>query len=246
MKDLAILMLPGMMLDRRIYAGQFATLADRGDIVFGDISRADSIGAIATQVLDAAPERFALVGLSMGGIIAFEIWRQAAHRVTHLALIGTTPYGDSPARRPSRVEQIAQVQSAGLRQVLLGMMPSYISGEGPITQRMASQVLDMGLSLGPEVFRRQSIALRDRPDSCATLARITCPTLIACGRDDALCPVHVHVSMAAAIPNSDLMVFANCGHLASLHAPAALSSGLSLLLNRESSNVRDKPEHDPV
>lgn len=224
-----------MMLDQRLYARQIAALRTCADVRVGDITRSESIGNLAADVLRDAPPRFALAGLSMGGIVAFEIWRRARERVTHFALLDTTPYADPTHRRALRLEQIAAVETGGLREVLVNSMkPLYLARRNRGNRRLLSSILDMALANGPEVFRRQSLALRDRQDSTATLAGIDCPSLVLCGREDELCSVEFHTTMAAAMPRAELIVLAECGHLSAMEEPAAVSAALKRLLRRTS------------
>ena len=228
-----VLLLPGMMLDQRAYAGQLASLARLTEVMIGDIGQSESIVAIAADVLRTAPPRFALVGLSMGGIVAFEIWRCARERVTHLALLDTTPYVDAPERQELRLEQIAMAETGKLRELMVNSMkPLYLARKNRANRGLVKRILDMALAAGPEVFRRQSLALRNRPASIATLATVTCPTLVLCGREDALCPVDFHATMAAAIPRADLQVLADCGHLSTMEEPAVVATALRQLLRR--------------
>ena len=97
---------------------------------------------------------------------------------------------------------------------------------------MLGTVLDIALDLGPEVFERQSIALRDRVDSVPTLATIDCPTLVACGAEDKLCPPRFHELMAAEIPGATLSIIDDCGHLASLEQPDIVIRELQTLFAR--------------
>jgi pimeloyl-ACP methyl ester carboxylesterase len=169
----------------------------------------------------------------MGGIVAFEIWRRAGDRVTHLALLDTTPYTDAPERQEVRLEQIAMAEAGKLRELMVtSMKPLYLARKNRGNRRLVKRILDMALTAGPEVFRRQSLALRNRPASTATLATITCPALVLCGREDALCPVDVHATMAAAMPRADLQVLADCGHLSTMEEPAAVATALRRLLRR--------------
>lgn len=230
----AVLMLPGMMLDARLYAQQTAQLAHTYDTVVGDLTRSSSIAGLARDVLHEAPPRFALIGLSMGGIVAFEVWRQAPERVTHIALLDTTFYSDRAERRELRLEQIAQVEMGGLREVTASLKPLYLASRNRQNPRLLQAIMDMGLELGSEVFRRQSLALRDRGDSIGTLPTISCPALILCGREDQLCPVDWHVAMANAIPKADLVVLADCGHLSTMEEPEAVTASLERLLRRAS------------
>jgi pimeloyl-ACP methyl ester carboxylesterase len=227
-------MLPGMMLDARLYAYQSAKLAPSYATVVGDLTRSSSISALAQDVLGDAPERFALIGLSMGGIVAFEVWRQAPERVTHIALLDTTFYPDRAERRELRLEQIAQVETGGLREVTASLKPLYLSRRNRENPHLLQAIMDMGLELGSEVFRRQSLALRDRRDSIGTLPTISCPALILCGREDQLCPIDWHVAMANAIPKADLVVLADCGHLSAMEEPEAVTASLERLFRRRS------------
>ena len=228
-----VVLLPGMMLDRRMYHGQLAGLSGAPGVLVGDLTGSDTIEALADDVLAAAPARFALVGLSMGGIVAFEIWRRARERVTHLALLDTTPHPDKPQRRALRLEQIAKVETGRLRDVLVeSMKPLYLARRNRGNRRLLQSIVDQALALGPDVFRRQSLALRDRVDSTATLPTIDCPALVLCGREDELCPVEWHSAMAAAIPRADLVVLAECGHLSTMEEPGAVTAALKRLLRR--------------
>jgi pimeloyl-ACP methyl ester carboxylesterase len=222
-----------MMLDARLYTTQLRDLASNAALQVGNITGADSVGAIARQVLADAPERFALAGLSMGGIVAFELLRQAPDRVTHLALLDTTPYADRPDRQAVRLEQVAQVAQGHLRDVVVNSLkPLYLAACNRGDARLLRPIVEMATELGPEVFRRQSLALRDRPDSTSLLSQIACPTLVLCGREDALCPVAYHELMAAAIPRADLVVLGSCGHLSPMERPDAVTTALWQLLRR--------------
>lgn len=223
-----------MMLDARMYAHQLEHFAARYATSVGDITRSSSISQLGADVLRDAPPRFALVGLSMGGIVAFEIWRQAPERVTHLALLDTTFRADRPERRELRLEQMARVEMGGLREVTASLKPLYLSRKNREDVQLLQMILDMGLSLGAEVFQRQSTALRERADSLATLASIDCPVLVLCGRDDELCPVDLHITMAKAIPHAELVVLEECGHLSTMEEPGAVTGALQRLLGRPS------------
>ena len=227
-------MLPGMMLDARLYAHQLAQLEGEHELMVGDLTRSSSIAELAADVLRDAPPRFALIGLSMGGIVALEIWRRAPERVSHLALLDTTCYADQPQRRALRLEQIAKVETGGLREVTASLKPLYLANRNRQDRLLLQAILDMGLSLGADVFRRQSLALRDRSDSLDTLSTIDCPALVLCGREDQLCPVEWHAMMANAIPRADLVVLAECGHLCAMEEPEAVTSALQRLLWRSS------------
>ena len=223
----SVVFVPGMMLDGGMYAHQLAAFAEHGATSVADLTRGDSVETLARSVLATAPPRFALVGLSLGGIVAFEMLRQARERVTHLALLDTNPHADRPDRRASRLEQMASVGQGALAQVLeTSARQSYLARRNRARSDLLDPILAMGLALGPDVFSRQSLALMGRKDSRDLLGSIHVPTLVLCGREDQLCPVDVHVDMAKAIPRADLLVLAETGHLSSMEEPTRVTAAL--------------------
>ena len=220
-----ILLLPGMMCDARQWAAQVKSFT--APVFHADTSQHDSMAALAKATLSAAPERFAIAGLSMGGILAFEIWRQAPERVSHLALLDTNPHAESPERQTLRLQQIQEVAAGRLRELAIeSLKPLYLAEAHRDNEALLEQILAMAMDLGPDVFRQQSLALRSRVDSVPTLNTITCPTLVLCGDEDNLCPLAYHELMAKEIPGAELLVVENCGHLSSMEQPDAVSEAL--------------------
>ena len=156
---------------------------------------------MARKVLRDAPDSFAMVGLSMGGILAFEVWRQAPERVSHMALLDTNPHAESTDRQSMRLDQIAAASSGRLRELATeSLKPIYLAEAHRENDSLLSTILDMVMDLGADVFRSQSMALRSRIDSVPTLRTITCPTLVMCGDEDRICPPVYHQLMASEIP----------------------------------------------
>ena len=220
-----------MMCDARLWKPQIEAL----DIhcLVADLSSHDNLTDMAASVLDAAPASFAVAGLSMGGILAFELWRQAPERITHLALLDTNPHADTPDKRTMRLDQVEQVLSGQLRKLATeSLKPAYLAKANRDNQALLDEILAMAMDAGEEVFRRQSIALKDRVDSVATLATISCPTTVICGAEDHICPPAYHELMARRIPGARLVIIENCGHLATLEQPDAVNYELQRLLRQ--------------
>src|SRR5882672_3443664 len=117
-----LVLLPGLLNTRCLYERQIADLADLVDVVVPELWHHDSIGAMAQAALDAAPERFALGGFSMGGYVSFEILRRAPERVERLALMDTQAVPDSleaSARRRGFIEQSKMGRFHGVQPALL-------------------------------------------------------------------------------------------------------------------------------
>jgi pimeloyl-ACP methyl ester carboxylesterase len=220
-----LVLLPGMMCDGRLFGPQIAAFGDR-TLHLAPMVGAVTVQALAAQILADAPPRFALAGLSMGGIVAMEIMAQAPCRVTHLALLDTNPRAEMPEVQARRAPQIAKVQAGGLEVVIRDeMKPNYLT-DGPNRGAILDLCMDMALTLGPKAFVNQSLALRDRPDQQTTLSRVTVPTLILCGRQDTLCPVERHEFMHALIPHSTLHIVEDAGHLPTLEQPDLTTAAL--------------------
>jgi pimeloyl-ACP methyl ester carboxylesterase len=222
------------MCDWRVFAPQLQSLVCAGDgPLVGDLTRSSSIEGMATHVLETAPPRFSLAGLSMGGMVAVEMCRQAPERVLRLALLDTNMLAESPDRRRLRQEQTARVRRGELEDMVrTDLAPSYFSVAARARPDLVRTVVDMALALGPDVYLRQVEALKHRPDLRPVLPRIGCPTLVLCGDADELCPPVHHAEIAAALPCAELRIIPECGHLSTLEQPGAVSAALGDWLTR--------------
>ncbi len=216
-----------MMCDARLFAPQIAALSAGRTIQVATISNADTIPELARLVLADAPPRFALAGLSMGGIVAMEMLRQAPERVERVALLDTNHRAETPDRQALRGPQVERVFEGALRQVLIEeMKPLYLAPENRDDEAILTCALDMALALGPEVFARQSEALRTRPDQSDVLRAVELPAMVLCGEHDRLCPVERHREMAALLPRAKLVIVPGAGHLTTLENPSATTAAL--------------------
>lgn len=221
-----LVLLPGMMCDARLFFPQIAALSGRCAVMTAPMGGADSMADLARQVLAAAPPRFALAGLSMGGILAMEVLRQAPERVERLALLDTNPRAELDAVKARRGPQMEAAKAGRLRDIMRDeMKPNYLV-DSPQKPAILDLCMDMAMALGPQVFLSQSIALRDRPDQQNTLRAYKGPSLVLCGRHDALCPVERHELMHGLLQNSRLQIIENAGHLPTLEQPEITTAAL--------------------
>ena len=216
-----LVLLPGMMCDGRMW-GQMAQAA----LVLIPPPGLDSFAAMAGHLLPLMPPRFALAGLSMGGILAMEILRQAPDRVDRLALLDTNPLAEAPAVQARRNPQMARARAGDLASVIRDdMKPGYLA-PGPDRQALLDLCMDMALGLGVPYFVSQSRALAARRDQCATLRGYAGPALVLMGAEDRLCPRDRHDLMHALMPQSRLAVIAGAGHLPTLEKPLETTAEL--------------------
>lgn len=221
-----LVLLPGMMCDARLFGPQTGTLSGRVPLMTMPLGGHDTMAALAAGVLSSAPPRFAVAGLSMGGIVAMEILRQAPERVVGLALMDTSPLAEPETAKARRTHQIATVEAGGLRDVMRDeMKPCYVT-DGPRRDAILTLCMDMATDLGATVFVRQSRALRDRYDQTETLRSFSRPALVLCGREDRLCPVERHRLMHGMMAESTLEIIEDAGHLPTLEQPEKTTAAL--------------------
>ncbi len=221
-----LVLVPGLLCTAELWAPQIAALGDMAAITVADHTSHDSMAAIAEALLAAAPSRFALAGLSMGGYIAFEVLRRAPERVERLALLDTWARPDTAELRQRRLDFIELTKQGRFRGVSDDLLPFLIHPDRLGDRPLVETVYRMAADIGPEAFRRQQTAILNRPDSRAELSAIACPTLVLCGRQDLLTPLQMHEEMAAAIPGAELVVVEACGHLATLERPEPVNAAL--------------------
>jgi pimeloyl-ACP methyl ester carboxylesterase len=228
----ALLLLPGLLNDARLWQAQTADLSEGAQVQVADLTGADSIAGLAAAALAQAPaERFALAGLSMGGYVALEILRQAPERVRGLALLDTSARPDTAESTANRRQLIDRSQT-DFTGVVDTLLPKLLHPDHLNDTALTRVVHAMARDVGASAFVRQQTAIMGRIDSRPHLGDITCPALVLCGREDAITPIEVHEEMAAAIPDALLMVIASCGHLSALEQSDEVTAALKRWLAR--------------
>ena len=231
---LPLLLLPGSLCTDLLFQAQISFFKGHREVIVASFFNCDSIEAMATKVLNEAPEEFALAGLSMGGIVAFEMFRQAPQRIKRIALLDTNPRGELPENVPIRQQQVNNVAQGGVERlrtlVSQQLMPKYAFDSEQLLQ-LEPLVMKMALDVGADEFINQWRALASRVDSWSTLKDIRCPTLILCGAQDVLCNEKLHRDMALEIKHAKLEIIQEAGHLSTLDAPEQVNRALENWLN---------------
>ena len=220
----ALILLPGMPLDAALWDHQVRHLADVADPQVVELAECGSIAAMADKVLATAPDRFAVAGLSMGGYVALEILRRSPQRVDRLALLDTNARADTAEATATRREAVALARQGRYGQVIRAALPRLIHPGRMADDAFVRSVLDQMERVGVDAYAREQEAIINRPDSRPGLAAIRCPTLVVCGRQDALTPPALHEEMADAIPGARLVLVEDCGHLSAMEQPQAVTA----------------------
>lgn len=223
-------MIPGLLLSARLYAPQVEALWPRAPMMLANHTRDDSMAALARRVLAEAPPRFALVGLSMGGYISFEILRQAPERVARVALLDTMARPDTPEVSAARRTQMDLAASGRFPEVVQGLIPRLLHARRAADAALRSLIEVMGDEVGAAAYLRQQTAIIARIDSRPFLKDIRCPALVLVGDGDQLTPPERASEIAAGIRGARLVVVPECGHLSTLERPQAVTDALQAWL----------------
>lgn len=225
------------MTDERLFDAQVAALKNGYDCRVFAFRDHDSLRSMASELLASAPERFTLIGLSLGGYLAFEVIRAQMQRVERLVLMDTTAAADSPARRDGRHADIAKVRAGGIEALIPELPARWLLPAHTRRAELVDLMADMARSIGARGQFNQQTAMLARPDSHADLARVRVPALIVCGREDAVTPLADHQAMAARVPGAQLKIIADCGHLATIEQPQSVNRALLDWLRETDSNL---------
>lgn len=223
---LPIVFVPGLIASARLYAGQIPELWRFGPVTVANHTRDESMAAIARCILADAPPRFALVGLSMGGYISFEIMRQAPERVVKLALLDTSAQPDAPDKIEGRRQQISLAENGRFADIPNLLFPHLVHPLRRNDETLLRIVRQMAMDCGAEAFIRQQTANMTRPDSRPTLAAIRCPALVLVGAEDQVTPPDRAAEIAGGITGARLVTLPDCGHLSTLERPQEVTRAL--------------------
>jgi pimeloyl-ACP methyl ester carboxylesterase len=248
-KGLPLILLPGMLCDEFYWREQIRALSDISDCSVADYGVRASFDDMAADILRTAPPRFALASHSMGGRVAFEIYRQAPERVALLGLFGTAYTANGVQEAAYRHEMLDLANREGMRGLGQAWVKRMVHPDRLNDAPLVDSIIDMVTRKSLTILRSQVHASMTRRDATGLLPRISCPTLVLCGRQDAARPLPAHEEMAVAIPNSTLVVIENCGHMCMLERPDELSQAMrkwlgSLNPYQESRREDDNDKHD--
>ena len=172
-----------------------------------------------------------IAGLSMGGYIAFAMFRHAPRYFQGLILADTRPQADTPEAVEGRKRLLAVVREKGAAAVADEMLPKLL-GETTRRERpdIVAYVGDLVRSNSADAIAGGISALMSRPDSTSILSTIHCPTLIIVGEEDTLTPPPLSQDMRRAIGGAELAVVPRAGHLSSIEQPEAFNAALAHFL----------------
>jgi pimeloyl-ACP methyl ester carboxylesterase len=223
-----VILLPGLASDAALWRHQVPALTAAGHTVHvtDAHARADTLSAMARLVLDEHEGPLVLVGTSMGGILALEVFRQAPQRVAALALLGSSARPDTPEMITLRSAAVLEFEQGRMDEVLRANVPFAFHPRRQADAALVGDYFEMVRRAGAAQLIQQNRAIMARPDSRPLLRRVRCPVLLVCGDADALTPPESSQEIAAAVPQSELHLLPQCGHLLTWERPDEVNAVL--------------------
>lgn len=216
------MLLHGLLCDRSIWAYQTAALGAY-DVVVPEYCSATRLEEMAEVAFDAFEGQAAVVGHSMGARVALEMWRAAPERVTRLGLLDFGVGGVAEGEPEKRRVLTDMSATDGMEAVARSWVASMVLPGSRDDDSLVGPLHDMVETYTPEQHAGHVQALLNRRDLWPLLPTITIPTLVAVGRQDPWRSVEHHRDIAAAIPGAQFEVIEECGHMAPVEQPQAVT-----------------------
>jgi pimeloyl-ACP methyl ester carboxylesterase len=229
--ETTLLLLHAFPLDARMWDDVRARLGESRPVLAPTLPLSPgrrTMGEWAEDVLGSTDADVVPIGASMGGYLAFELWRRASERILALVLADTRAEGESAEGREGRDRTIAEVRDGGAEALWRGLEDRVLAAGASRDARDRARELVLGRDR--DDLTAMVEAIRDRPDSTETAASISAPALVVVGEEDALVPLADAAALANALPEGRLRSIPGAGHLAPLERPESFAAVVSAFL----------------
>jgi 3-oxoadipate enol-lactonase len=234
-----LLLIHAFPLDSSMWSAQLAAFPDAlcpdlpgfgASEPVGPVTTMDAAADRCVRAMDlAGVERAVVCGLSMGGYVAFSMWRRHRARVAGLVFANTKAEADDEGGSLRRVALAERLRAEGSGFLIAEPPPLLSDGADP---RLRGEVLDIIGRQSAEAIAAASLGMGQREDSTATCREIDVPTLVIASSEDNLIPASVTMTIADLVPNAGRLLIDGVGHLSNMEAPDAFNEALEEHLER--------------
>ncbi|MDY7543372.1 alpha/beta hydrolase [Cryobacterium breve] len=221
-----IVLIPPLLCSPLAYAPVIDTVWRHGQVTLADTRHDDTIAAMAERILQENVGEIAVLGTSMGGYVALEVFRQAPDRVAGLALVSTSARADSLEQVQARERQSALVEDGHFDALVDAAFAGVVAAGRESDQTLLAAWRAMTTPVGADAFLRQQRAVVQRADLRSLLPSIECPTAIVHGAADRLIPIDAAEETAAALPAAQFSVIEDAGHFLMQEQPDAARAAI--------------------
>ncbi len=222
----SIVFLSGLLCNETVWEDVSKELENTYDVSIISFQGCDSIEMMAKKVLDTAPQEFILIGHSMGGRVALEVFNQASNRITKIGLFNTGVHSKSETEVQGRQKLLDLAKNEGIKSVVKQWLPPMMSKASLENTLLMEKLEKMSTSYSVDDFFKQIHALINRPDAQSILPLIDIPTLLLSATEDKWSPISQHEQMQEYIKNSTLAIIENASHMAPVEQPIAVSKAI--------------------
>lgn len=220
-----VVLIPGFMSDAVSWTHQFEALSSDSEVIIpGGHYELPSMQEMARHIAQELPEQFDVVGWSMGGYIAFELYRVAKDRIRKLALVSTTARPETSESAQRRAEVLAAVSNKGIRAVWSQLLDKLLYEPGRVDIAFKMRIVEAAEKLGEHVLRSQTTAIIERRDARPDLETMGCETLIVAGQHDVIVPMEQSIEMNRSMIHSRLHVIRQAGHCSPWEQPEQINN----------------------
>jgi pimeloyl-ACP methyl ester carboxylesterase len=236
-----LLLIHGWPLDARMWEPQLAAFGDRIPVVaphlpgFGGtegpevLTMAEAALACVSALDEAGMDTAVTCGLSLGGYVAFELWRSARERIDGLVLANTRAEPDAEEGAAKRRALAERLRAEG-SDFLVEDPPPLLS-EGA-SEELRTRVRAIIADQPAAAIAAGALGMAERPDSVPDLPGIDVPAMVVTGTADTLIQPDVTAGIAHRVPGAELVRIEGAGHLSNLEAPEGFTAALERLLAR--------------
>ncbi|AWN72369.1 alpha/beta hydrolase [Legionella anisa] len=221
-----IVLIPGALATPKLWNLQEIFFQESKRFHYVDVLNSNSIVEMAHRFTSIAPKKFTLIGFSMGGYIALELYRHIPNKIEKLILINSAAKLVSEKGQLERERSLDLIDKGKFDFLIKLIFKNSIYNKQkhnlllPIAQEMAMEV-------GVKNYKKQLNAILNKPDHSTLLPSIECPTLLIASKEDHVMPPERSEHMAKNIKHSTLIYFEQCGHMAMLEKPEEMNQILN-------------------
>jgi pimeloyl-ACP methyl ester carboxylesterase len=232
-KDLPLVLVPGLLSDTTPWKQQIRHFGSHYELIVPQWHLDQpSIAKMATRILAELPDRFALVGWSMGGYISLEMMRQAPERISRLALISSSARADPAENASVRRASVRTARTHSPAVAWRQKMGLSFHRPDRLSKETIAELEAMNDRLGADLYESQQEAIIARADSRDLLPGISCPTIVICGTHDSSTPPRLSWEIASVVGGAELHLLAECGHCSPIEDPATVNALLGAWMER--------------